>query len=214
MPAAKKQRVAAGGRQEFGTGDPLPVAPKQPHKLTKKELRRPDPKDTAACKKFLPEFAKRLEVWRSWGYLRAPPTLHELFMELISDSKWFHETEFFTAWITNEECRKTMGPPEKLCKALEELHDAEKLVVLGDGKRQPLILFDVDRWRAEAKPLPANWWRVSEVTFPQRGVPSYADGVMGDVEDSISDDEHEGFKEFIAQGIRYEQEAELGYHSS
>ena len=39
----------------------------------------------------------------------------------------------------------------------------------------------------------------------------YPEGIVGDVEDSISDDE--GFKEFIAQGIRYEQEAELGYHS-
>ena len=64
------------------------------------------------------------------------------------------------------------------------------------------------RRQAAARELVAR----ERVTFPQRGVPSYADGVMGDVEDSISDDE--GFKEFIAQGIRYEQEAELGYHSS
>ena len=166
MPVAKKQRVAAGPAVTYGPDDPMPAAPKQPHKLTKKELRRPDPKDAAACKNFLPEFAKRLTVWRSWtnvGVMRPPPTLHELFMELISDTKWFHETEFFTAWITNEECRKTMGPPEKLCKALEELHKAEKLVVLGDGKRQPLILFDVEKHRAKAKPLPANWWRVSTV---------------------------------------------------
>ena len=78
--------------------------------------------------------------------------------------------------------------------------------VLGDGKRQPLILFDVDKHRAKAKPLPANWWRVSKVSFPQRGVPSYADGVMGDVEDSDDDDEG-----FIQMQIRYEQG---GYHSS
>ena len=62
MPAAKKQRVAAGPAATYGPDDPLPVAPKQPHKLTKKELRRPDPKDAVACKKFLPEFAKRLTV--------------------------------------------------------------------------------------------------------------------------------------------------------
>ena len=46
----------------------------------------------------------------------------------------------------------TLMPPEKLCKALEELHEAEELVVLGDGKRQPLILFDVDRWPCRVPP--------------------------------------------------------------
>ena len=186
----------------------MPAAPKQPHKLTKKELRRPDPKDAAACKNFLPEFAKRLTVWRSWcnGYImRPPPTLHELFMEVMSE-KWFFQSEWSTAWVRDDERMATLMPPENFCKALEELHDAEELVVLGDGKRQPLILFDVDKHRAKAKPLPANWWRVGKITFPQRGVPSYADGVMGDVEDS--DDDEEGF---IQMQIRYEQG---GYHSS
>ena len=213
MPAAKKQRVAAGPAATYGPDDPLPVAPKQPHKLTKKELRRPDPKDAVACKKFLPEFAKRLEVWRSWtnaGVMRPPPTLHEFFMEVMKE-KWFFQSEWGTAWIREEGCTATLRPPQNFCKALEELHEAEELVVLGDGKRQPLILFDVDRWRAEAKPLPANWWRVSKVDVVGGRV-VYPEGIVGDVEDSISDDE--GFKEFTAQGIRYEQEAELGYHSS
>ena len=91
MPAAKKQRVAAGPVVTYGPDDPLPAAPKQPHKLTKKELKRPDPKDAEACKMFLPEFAKRLTVWRSWtnvGIMRPPPTLHELFMEVMKE-KWF-----------------------------------------------------------------------------------------------------------------------------
>ena len=207
MPAAKKQRVAAGPAVTYGPDDPLPAAPKQPHKLTKKELKRPDPKDAEACKKFLPEFAKRLTVWRSWtnvGVMRPPPTLHELFMEIMSE-KWFLESEWGDAWIGDSESMLALRPPENFCKALEELHKAEDLVVLGDGRRQPLILFDVDKHRAKAKPLPANWWRVSKVTFPQRGVPAYADGVMGDVEDS--DDDEEGF---IQMQIRYEQG---GYHS-
>ena len=116
MPAAKKQRVAAGPAATYGPDDPLPVAPKQPHKLTKKELRRPDPKDAVACKKFLPEFAKRLEVWRSWtnaGVMRPPPTLHEFFMEVMKE-KWFFQSEWGTAWIREEGCTATLRPPQNL----------------------------------------------------------------------------------------------------
>eukprot|EP00966_Prymnesium_polylepis_P092485 2140857-Prymnesium_polylepis.1 len=131
-------------------------------------------------------------------------------MEVMTE-KWFLESAWGSAWIGDNESMLAKRPPENFCKALEELHNAEELVVLGDGKRQPLILFDVDRHRAEAKPLPVNWWRVSKVDVVGGRV-VYAEGIVGDVEDSISDDE--GFKEFIQQGIRYEREAELGYHSS
>ena len=62
-----------------------------------------------ACKKFLPEFAKRLEVWRSWtnaGVMRPPPTLHEFFMEVMKE-KWFFQSEWGTAWIREEGCTAT-----------------------------------------------------------------------------------------------------------